>query len=497
MEKKANYTDSKDKLIIDVELVSKSIDKIESKKAPGFDGITIEHIKYAHPSLIIVITTLFNILLKLELVPDNFGVGLTTPIPKYKGNKKDINADDFRGITVCPVISRIFEHCILSNLESLQTSIRQFGFKKKVSCNNAIHMVRKVIKYYNDRKSTINVGVIDLKKAFDKVNLFGVLCMLQERGVSGKIINVLENWFGKNYTTIKWNGTKSHLVQLFAGVKQGGILSPLLFALFVDNILTKLEQSGLGCFVAFKCYNSFMFADDLILISNSVTDLQLLVNLSADILTTLDLPININKCSCLRIGPRCNVECSKLKIQGIDIQWVESIKYLGVTICKAKEFKCNWDEAKRKFYCKANVILGRLGTNAAPAVLLKLIHAQGVQNLLYGTNATSLSIGEIKSLSHAYDSIYCKIFRSFDKTVVSQCQYYSGYLSFAILYELHRYSFLDNLITSSVVDDKSKIDRRDYSEYLALKEKYKFVEKDSRLALKIKTWRKFECNLDI
>ena len=52
-------------------------------------------------------------------------------------------------------------------------------------------------------------------------------------------------------------------------------------------------------------------------------------------------------------------------------------------------------------------------------------------------------------------------------------------------------------MTSSVVDDKSKIDRRDYSEYLALKEKYKFVEKDSRLALKIKTWRKFESNLDI
>ena len=65
------------------------------------------------------------------------------------------------------------------------------------------------------------------------------------------------------------------------------------------------------------------------------------------------------------------------------------------------------------------------------------------------------------------------------------------------MYELHRYSFLDTLITSSVVDDKSKIDRRDYSEYLSLKEKYKFVEKDSRLALKIKTWRKFESNLDI
>ena len=63
-------------------------------------------------------------------------------------------------------------------------------------------MVRKVINYYTKRKSTVNLGVIDLKKAFDKVNLFGVLGLLQEKGIDAKIITILENWFGKNVTTI-------------------------------------------------------------------------------------------------------------------------------------------------------------------------------------------------------------------------------------------------------------------------------------------------------
>ena len=226
--------------------------------------------------------------------------------------------------------------------------------------------------------------------------------MLQEKGIDVTILNILENWFAKNVTTIKWNGVRSQQVPLLSGVKQGGILSPLLFALFVDVVLSKLERSGLGCYISYKCYNSFMYADDLILVSSTVTDLQCLFNRCSEILTSLDLPINTDKCSCLRVGPRCDIICSTLKLQGMNVQWVDSIKYLGVTICRAKAFKCNWDESKKKFYCSANVIFGRLGTSASPAVCLRLIHSQGVNNLLYGIAATSLTSCELKSFSHAY-----------------------------------------------------------------------------------------------
>ena len=129
----------------------------------------------------------------MGFVPDDFGVGITTPIPKFKGNKKKVTSDDYRGITICPVISKIFEHCIASHFDHIKTSERQFGFKKNVGCYNSIHTVRKVIKFFNNRSTTINIGSIDLRKAFDKTNIFGILCILQEKNVDTDIINILTN----------------------------------------------------------------------------------------------------------------------------------------------------------------------------------------------------------------------------------------------------------------------------------------------------------------
>jgi retron-type reverse transcriptase len=134
-----------------------------------------------------------------------------------------------------------------------------------VGCYTSIHTVRKVVKFFNNRNSTINVSSIDLRKAFDKTNIFGILCLLQENNVNKDVINILENWFKKNSTSIKWNNVKSRDVPLMSGVKQGGILSPLLLTLYVNVILEKLEKSGIGCFIGHRCCNSYMYADDLIL----------------------------------------------------------------------------------------------------------------------------------------------------------------------------------------------------------------------------------------
>ena len=118
--------------------------------------------------------------------------------------------------------------------------------------------------------------------------------------------------------------------------KGGGVLSPLLFALYVDTVLDKLEQTNFGCFINFNCYNSYMYADDLILLSISVTDLQNLFNVCSEIFIELDLPINVSKCHCMRIGPRFDVSCTPLKIQDNEVNWVDNINYLGVTITRAK-----------------------------------------------------------------------------------------------------------------------------------------------------------------
>ena len=196
-----------------------------------------------------------------------------------------------------------------------------------------------------------------------------------------------------------------------------------------------------------------MYADDIILLSISVTDLQLMFNLCSEVFTDLDLPINVSKCHCICIGPRCNTMCSTLNIQGAAVHWAESTKYLGITICQAKSFKCLWDESKSKFYCNCNVILGRLGTTAPANVVLKLISTQSVQNLLYGIASTSLNNSELKSFSHAYNSMFSKVFNSFDSHVISYCQFYSGHLCFNMLYDLQRYVFLSKLLANECINN--------------------------------------------
>jgi len=99
------------------------------------------------------------------------------------------------------------------------------------------------------------------------------------------IVYILSNRFSKSSTCVYWYGFRSSIVFLQSGVRQGGFLSPILFAVYVDDLFQMLEESKLGCFVQEYCINSLMYADDLINIAISVTDLKLLLQLS--ILTLL------------------------------------------------------------------------------------------------------------------------------------------------------------------------------------------------------------------
>ena len=117
--------------------------------------------------------------------------------------------------------------------------------------------------------------------------------MLQNKCVDVHVIKIMESWLSHQSIKVKWNNYLSDRVTLTSGVKQGGVLSPLLFAAYVDCVLIKLQSSGIGCFIGRHCLNSFMYADDLILLTFSVSDLQKLINICTEIFCELDLPINV------------------------------------------------------------------------------------------------------------------------------------------------------------------------------------------------------------
>ena len=101
--------------------------------------------------------------------------------------------DDFRGITVNVMASKIFEYSICSYFDSLKTSDRQFGFKKGSGCNHAINQVRSTINLFTNKGSTVNLGFVDIRRAFDRTNFWGILNLLQKNCINPQIIDVIEH----------------------------------------------------------------------------------------------------------------------------------------------------------------------------------------------------------------------------------------------------------------------------------------------------------------
>jgi len=123
---------TKNPILFDINKLAMVVDSMKVGKSPGFDGVTIEHFKFAHPCVLLCLKYLFDLILFSGFVPDDFARGITVPIPKEKNKLGNLTSDDFRAITINPITSKIFECCLMDELsEYLYTDKRQFGFKKR------------------------------------------------------------------------------------------------------------------------------------------------------------------------------------------------------------------------------------------------------------------------------------------------------------------------------------------------------------------------------
>jgi Reverse transcriptase (RNA-dependent DNA polymerase) len=116
------------------------------------------------------------------------------PIPKCEGRLHSLSHDDFRGISISCVFSKLFEMAIIDRYSSyFVTSDNQFAFKN-LGCRDAIYAVRNVIEHYVSKGSTVNVCALDLSKAFDRLNHYVLYIKVMERKLPTQLFTVLEPW---------------------------------------------------------------------------------------------------------------------------------------------------------------------------------------------------------------------------------------------------------------------------------------------------------------
>ena len=194
------------------------------------------------------------------------------------------------------------------------------------------------------------------------------------------VLLLLKDWFGKCFTCVKWDLLLSCMFQLTRGIRQGSVLPPSLFAVYVDDILAIVEKRRSGCFYQSVCVSIVMYADDILLLSPSVTVVQELLYVCENVLGSLDLLINSKKSVCTHTGPRCNtIYCDIVSSKGHALHWVDSVTfYLGVYLVRSRLFKCrpNFDNAKSSFYRAFNAVYGKIGRYGSEEVILQLIYSK-------------------------------------------------------------------------------------------------------------------------
>ena len=145
-------------------------------KAPDIVGLTTEHLQYSHFSALVILSKLFQLIMLCGRVPSGFKDSYLVPIPKVNDTRtKALTCDDFRGIAISPVISKVFEYCLVDRFSNLLSpSENQFGFQKGLSCSHAVFSARKIVDSFIRCGNTAHFCSIDLSKAFDKVNHHGL-----------------------------------------------------------------------------------------------------------------------------------------------------------------------------------------------------------------------------------------------------------------------------------------------------------------------------------
>ena len=337
------------KPIVSEEII-KIIHKFNQNKSAGHDNIGNYIVKRIAKEISIPLTIICNLSLREGVVPDELKIAKVIPI--YKKENPECFSN-YRPVSVLPCFSKILERLVFNRCMNYIDKYnilndKQFGFRSKHSTYMAIlEFIDKISNSVEKNETTLGI-FLDLSKAFDTIDHSILLYKLEYYGFRGNVLKWFEDYLSNRKQYVYYNSCKSQYKNIQCGVPQGSILGPLLFLLYVNDII---NTSSVLEFVLFADDTTITYSHTDILSKYDLVNKELLeVN---NWFKANKLSVNASKTNFMVLGT--NHKTSRISnnvkkdiiLDNIALERVDKTKFLGVTIDDNLTWKTHIDNISK------------------------------------------------------------------------------------------------------------------------------------------------------
>ena len=376
--------------------ITKVIKKLKLGKAPGSDELLNSYFTETFDIILPYLCDLFNAILDSGSYPSTWAEGIVIPIFK-KGDPNIFS--NYRGITLLSNFSKIFTGVLQNRIskwsdENNIISDAQFGFREKMSTVDATFVLNSVIHKFISEKKRLYCAFIDFKRVFDSINRNLLWFKLNKLGLNGKILRIIQDMYSKIKAKVRKDNLCSDFFDNNVGLLQGEKMSPILFSLFLEDLELYLQGvEGDGIEIFDMIITLLLFADDIVILAKSPSELQNKLNKLKDYCELYDLKVNCEKTKIVVFRKRGKIkENEKWWYGGKSIEIVDKFNYLGTVFYYTGNFSNNFEFIQGKALRALNVFMFKIKDyELSPDITIELFDSFVGSILNYGSEVWGFS----------------------------------------------------------------------------------------------------------